>query len=246
MSVSVSGITGAVAAEFVLFENGKIRVVPMKQAKKDWEATFQAQPGTQFLIQLLGSTGTVTFDTNDDLLYTLPSRSSKENSRVRLEFEPISGRDQWDTPVGYRVRNTGKEAVDLRWYLNCQNPWESRGICSDSRGAISLNPGESFTQGLGMICAGWQLDMVWGNKRPDDGYTEHYFSLQGDEHNQRYAQDNQGHWRGVALVPASCAGPRQIKLPLLSASISLGHPGNDHNDSNGHPNGDQEDHRTRP
>jgi hypothetical protein len=171
-------------AEVVLFENGQIQVVPMTQNDQRWEATFNAQAGSQFLVQAVSPSGGVVFDTNRDLLYTIYAGTPPTPD---IHIKPISG--SWNYPGAFEVINRGSESVDIDWILDCWYFGHSRGLCSDQRGAVSLEPGESFTRGLGMVCSKWQFDLQWPGRDA---------------------------WGAIAEIPASCSGPRFIKLPPLS------------------------------
>jgi|GEM_PF-4008966 len=76
-------------------------------------------------------------------------------AQAQISISPDSG--HWNYPGSFSVRNTGTEAVDVRWLLDC---WDLS-ICSDSSGTTTLAPGQSFSKGLGNICSKWQLDLWW-------------------------------------------------------------------------------------
>lgn len=55
--------------ELVLYEDGAAQVYPLTRSGRTWAVTLPAQSGSQFLIQALGTDGSVIFDTNLDQLY---------------------------------------------------------------------------------------------------------------------------------------------------------------------------------
>jgi hypothetical protein len=182
VTVSINGSRNLKLAEVVLFEAGTLRVVPLTKRGTRFQGSFIAEPEMQFLIQGMSPSGGTLFAVNRGLFYRVPQNKS-ENSQLRIE--PVSGKRKF--PVAYRMTNTGRQPVDIFWSLDCRQPWQDRGVCSDSLGATTLWPGEVFTKGLGMVCGRWQLNIEYGGGR---------------------------RWSGSAERPAICNGPHDILLPL--------------------------------
>jgi len=96
-----------------------------------------------------------------------------------ISISPDSG--HWNYPGAFTVRNTGTESVNVRWLLDC---WD-HSVCSDSSGEVTLQPGQSFSKGLGNICSQWQLDLWWPG----------------------------GSWGGIAEINPSCYEPTPTAPP---------------------------------
>ncbi len=115
----------------------------------------------------------------------LPGNTSSSHTASAMvvanpfEIAPVSG--HWNYPDAFRVTNVSGEPQELFWELDCWEPWESAGECTDTNGTVTLQPNESLVKGFGLICAKWQLDLDWTG-------------------------DGEWDWGGVA--EPSCDGPR--------------------------------------
>lgn len=78
-----------------------------------------------------------------------------EASDSPLGIRPKSG--NWNLPETFVVTNSSDETVEVVWHIDC---WDEN-VCEDEMGTENLNPGQSFEQGLGLICSQWQLDLNW-------------------------------------------------------------------------------------
>jgi hypothetical protein len=70
--VNVPDGTGIARIEVVLIEDGRFSVHPMRPVGHRWTATFTAKPWSRYMIQAVGTDGSVTLDTNRGALYIVP------------------------------------------------------------------------------------------------------------------------------------------------------------------------------
>lgn len=70
--VNVPNGTGISRIEVVLIEDGRFSVHPMRPVGHRWTATFAAKPWSRYMIQAVGSDGSVTLDTNHGAFYIVP------------------------------------------------------------------------------------------------------------------------------------------------------------------------------
>lgn len=158
-----------IAADVVLFTtDGRIVVYAMKLQDKNWVAKLPITNGAQYIIQAIGTDGSVLFDTHNSLYYMLPTKAGSAKA-PNVDVSPISG--NWNFPQAFRVTNTDKVPTEIVWSLGCMDlanagVGEILGECHTSSGYIRLLPGESFTRGQGEICAKWKFDLRWVNAKP--------------------------------------------------------------------------------
>lgn len=114
-----------------------------------------------------------------------PELSSADEAPVGVR--PSSG--NWDLPETFIVTNSSNAPVEVVWQLDC---WDET-VCEDEQGTTTLSPGESFEEGLGVICSQWQLDInysgtstgaesdIWDFSSPSAISPECDFDLSSEE-----------------------------------------------------------------
>lgn len=88
-----------------------------------------------------------------------PGKSEASDSP--LGIRPKSG--NWNLPESFVVTNSSDKSVDVVWHIDC---WDEN-VCQDSKDTVTLAPGQSFEQGLGLVCSQWQLDLNWSGTATD-------------------------------------------------------------------------------
>ena len=94
----------------------------------------------------------------------VPQASNTFSTAAAMAVDPfdiarISGDSTY--PDAFRVTNISGLTQVVAWELDCADPWDSDGVCDDRNGIVTLAPGASLVEGLGLICARWQLNLDW-------------------------------------------------------------------------------------